>query len=300
MAGKTDTYTGMDKPKKSPGPLHSDLEQKLKGIPPQQWHSLIWYFVWMFGFLWIWQEASHQFITRTIPYSEFKALLAQHEVTDVAIGDAEITGKVAATNATPVAGNIATNAEMNSLKEAEAKSTAQIKNKIQTNNPERVTSVATNSNHTVEPAGVHFEPFVLNDSDLVKDLEKARVEFAGVRPSGISQALWAWVIPIAVMVLLWRFLSRRMMGLGQNLMSIGSSKARLVPDTETGVTFNDVAGCDEAKYELQEVVTFLKNPDRYKSLGATVPKGILLIGPPARARRYWPALSPAKRRFPSS
>jgi cell division protease FtsH len=75
-----------------------------------------------------------------------------------------------------------------------------------------------------------------------------------------------------------------MAGLGQNLMSIGSSKARLVPDTETGVTFDDVAGCDEAKYELQEVVTFLKNPDRYKSLGATVPKGILLVGPPGTGK----------------
>src|SRR5206468_5944897 len=60
----------------------------------------------------------------------------------------------------------------------------------------------------------------------------------------------------------------------------GKSRARLVPEKETGVTFKDVAGCDEAKYELQEVVDFLKHPDRYKAIGASIPKGVLLIGPP--------------------
>src|SRR5262249_13154091 len=64
----------------------------------------------------------------------------------------------------------------------------------------------------------------------------------------------------------------------------GKSKARLVPQQETGVAFNDVAGCDEAKFELQEVVDFLKNPDRYKSLGAKIPKGVLLIGPPGTGK----------------
>src|SRR5262249_22772154 len=64
----------------------------------------------------------------------------------------------------------------------------------------------------------------------------------------------------------------------------GKSKARLVPQQETGVAFNDVAGCDEAKFELQEVVDFLKNPDRYKSLGAKIPKGVLLVGPPGTGK----------------
>ena len=86
------------------------------------------------------------------------------------------------------------------------------------------------------------------------------------------------------MVLLWRFLSRRLGSIGQGIMSFGASKAKVVADKDTGVTFNDVAGCDEAKYELQEVVTFLKNPDRYKALGAAIPKGILLVGPPGTGK----------------
>lgn len=67
-------------------------------------------------------------------------------------------------------------------------------------------------------------------------------------------------------------------------MSIGKNKARIVVDKNTGVTFDDVAGCDEAKFELQEVVDFLKNPDRYKALGAKIPKGVLLVGPPGTGK----------------
>src|SRR5207248_4963892 len=73
-------------------------------------------------------------------------------------------------------------------------------------------------------------------------------------------------------------------GAGQSILSFGKSRARLVAEKETGVTFNDVAGCDEAKYELQEVVDFLKNPNRYKSLGAKIPKGVLLVGPPGTGK----------------
>jgi cell division protease FtsH len=86
------------------------------------------------------------------------------------------------------------------------------------------------------------------------------------------------------MVVIWSFLSRRMGAGAQSILSIGKNKARIVVDRDTGVTFADVAGCDEAKFELQEVIDFLKNPDRYKSLGARIPKGVLLVGPPGTGK----------------
>src|SRR4029079_8813723 len=92
------------------------------------------------------------------------------------------------------------------------------------------------------------------------------------------------LFPIAVMVFIWSMLSRRMGKAGESLLSFGKSKARLAADKETTVTFNEVAGCEEAKYELHEVVDFLKNPDRYKSIGAKIPKRVLLVGPPGTGK----------------
>src|SRR5438445_574282 len=90
-----------------------------------------------------------------------------------------------------------------------------------------------------------------------------------------NSPLWylAWMLPIGVMILIWSFISRRIGSAGESILSFGKSRARLVAEKETGVTFSDVAGCEEAKYELEEVVDFLKQPERYKSMGANIPKG---------------------------
>jgi cell division protease FtsH len=200
----------------------------------------------MLGTLWFWQEAARQMTTSTIPYSEFKQLAAQHKVSDLTVNETDITGKLVA----PIMTNAST----------------------------------TNVVHTNAFSPTMFRTVRVEDPNLVSDLAKANVQFTGVRPTFISQLIWAWVIPIALMVLFWRLLSKRMGNLGQGFMSIGASRAKVVADKETRVTFDDVAGCDEAKYELQEVVTFLQNPERYKALGAAIPKGILLVGPPGTGK----------------
>jgi cell division protease FtsH len=99
--------------------------------------------------------------------------------------------------------------------------------------------------------------------------------------------LLSWVMPVLLFVALWWYLGKRFaesQGLGGGLMSIGKSKAKIYVEADTGVTFDDVAGVDEAKDELREVVDFLKSPADYGRLGGRMPKGVLLVGPPGTGK----------------
>ena len=87
----------------------------------------------------------------------------------------------------------------------------------------------------------------------------------------------SWIIPIAIFFLIWRFAMKKM-GPGMGVMSFAKSKAKMFAENETKVTFTDVAGIDEAKEELQEVVEFLSNPGKFQKLGGRIPKGVLLVG----------------------
>jgi cell division protease FtsH len=93
----------------------------------------------------------------------------------------------------------------------------------------------------------------------------------------------AWILPLGLLVLFWLYLARGS-GIGQAAMSFGKSRARLVADRDIEVSFRDVAGCEEAKAELAEVVTFLRHPERFTSVGAKIPKGVLLVGPPGTGK----------------
>jgi cell division protease FtsH len=276
--------------RKTPPQLPDDWRGNVGQWAPQKWGPLLWYFVLMLGMLWVWQEAAHQIATRTIPYSKFKELVAQHRVTDLAISDTEITGQALPKPTEKPGGTQPVQAGTNEVKASKAPSADETRVAAPSNVKAETNAVAgaAGSGKTkaelAQTQPYAFRTVRVDDPDLVKDLEKAGVAFTGVSTGLMSKLIWAWVVPIAAMVLLWRFLARRIGSMGQGIMSFGSSKAKVVADKDTGVTFNDVAGCDEAKFELQEVVTFLKNPDRYKSLGATIPKGILLVGPPGTGK----------------
>jgi cell division protease FtsH len=125
------------------------------------------------------------------------------------------------------------------------------------------------------------------DPDLAKDLAQYDVQFSGVVESSLFRDILSWVAPALVFFAIWMLLSRRMAeqgGLGGGLLSIGKSKAKVYVETDTKVTFDDVAGVDEAKEELREVVGFLKDPQRYTRLGGHIPKGVLLVGPPGTGK----------------
>jgi cell division protease FtsH len=125
------------------------------------------------------------------------------------------------------------------------------------------------------------------EPELAARLEKFNVPYSRVFESALLRDLLSWVVPALVFFGLWYFVIRRMAdrqgGLG-GFMSIGKSRAKVYVETDTGVTFADVAGVDEAKQELQEVVEFLQHPKEYGRLGAHIPRGVLLVGPPGTGK----------------
>lgn len=125
------------------------------------------------------------------------------------------------------------------------------------------------------------------DQDIAQELEKHNVRFTGQLESTFFRDLLSWVMPVLLFFGLWWYIGRRIAeggGLGGGLMQIGKSKAKVYVESNTGVTFADVAGVDEAKDELREVVDFLKAPGDYGRLGGRMPKGILLVGPPGTGK----------------
>jgi cell division protease FtsH len=130
------------------------------------------------------------------------------------------------------------------------------------------------------------------DPALAKDLAASGIKYEGMIENTVIHDVLSWVLPVLLMFGLWNLLARKMMkdggmgglgGLG-SMMNVGKSRARVFAETEVSVHFADVAGVDEAKDELRESVDFLKNPQSYGRLGARMPKGILLIGPPGTGK----------------
>ena len=127
-------------------------------------------------------------------------------------------------------------------------------------------------------------------SDLTKALDAKGVEYEGKiveTPNPILSFIVSWILPIAIMYLIFSLLMRNLskhMGGGGGIMGIGQSKAKVYMEKQTGVTFADVAGQDEAKEALEEIIDFLHNPDKYAAIGAKLPKGALLVGSPGTGK----------------
>ncbi|PYN72133.1 MAG: cell division protein FtsH [Candidatus Rokuibacteriota bacterium] len=209
----------------------------------------IWYFVAALLILFLIQALVLAPHVENLSYSEFKSLVAKGKVSNLVVGKQVITGTLAA----------------NGLEGLLPK--------------EKIDELKRYG------GGVHrFGTARVDDPGLVAELEAAHVTFTGSVENTWLTALLSWVVPALVFVGLWAFVMRRMGNAQSGLLAIGKSRAKVYVQHSTGVTFDDVAGIDEARGELMEIVDFLKQPERYQRLGGRIPKGVLLVGPPGTGK----------------
>lgn len=195
----------------------------------------IWYvLLGMWGVLIIHNMLFSAFSIKTIPYSEFLKLVKEGKVTEVAITQNQIQGRL--------------------LDNGSGSGQSKLFRTVRV------------------------------DSDISQLLEENNIRFKGEIESTFFRDLFSWIIPIFIFVGIWYFMMRRMAGQQPGFMSLGKNKAKIYMQDDMNVTFDDVAGVDESKQELVEVIDFLKEPQKFTKVGGKIPRGILLVGPPGTGK----------------
>jgi len=132
--------------------------------------------------------------------------------------------------------------------------------------------------------GKVFNTVALSDPDLLRELEAQKVKYKGeYQNPWLRELFFGWILPLGILAAIWGVAMKRMR-MGGDVMTFGRSRAKLYAEKGVKVTFEDVAGVEEAKEELQEIIEFLKNPEKFQRLGGRIPKGVLLVGPPGTGK----------------
>lgn len=131
-----------------------------------------------------------------------------------------------------------------------------------------------------------YQTYIINDPSFVPLLDSKNVEYYAAAPEkpSVWMSLISMFLPLVILFFLLRFMTKKMSGGANGVLSFNQNKSQIVAEGDTGVRFTDVAGCDESKQELEEVVDFLKSSEKYAKMGAKIPKGVLLVGPPGTGK----------------
>ena len=215
--------------------------------PPGGWKfSLIYLLILIVG-LSLFNYVFLRRVNPTIDFSEFKARIASGEIKRVELSDSYFIGYTS----------------------YQQRNTAPGMMLVPRSSPEQV-----------------YRTVPINDPDIIKLMDERNVAYYAVSREGstILNIIFSWVLPIAFFLIIWRFLMKRLGPMGGNVLSVGQNKAVVVAEGDIVTRFIDVAGVDEAKEELMEVVDFLKNSKKYTEIGGKIPKGVLLVGPPGTGK----------------
>jgi len=139
-------------------------------------------------------------------------------------------------------------------------------------------------NSETEDGKAKYFKTVRVDSQTSQLLDKYKVKYSGTVESTFIRDILSWILPVFIFLGVWYFLMKKMMPQQPGFMSLGKSKAKIYKQEATGITFDDVAGVEEAKAELEEIIDFLRNPDKFVDFGGQMPKGLLLVGPPGTGK----------------
>ena len=242
-----------DKAKKE---LNSEnLDKRVKKIKQGKYKFSLWYFLLVIAVLAVLNMFLVKSPETSIDYSTFKEKIEIGEIVRVKMTSTLYTGYT----------------QTNQQYEAEMITS--------------ITSRLSGGNNEVK--GIVYSTVPLNDPSLLPLMDETQVEYYAVHEKNnyFLDILISWIVPLILLVIVWRFIFKRMGNMGgNNVMSFGQNNAKIVAEEDLNTRFDDVAGCEESKEELIEVVDFLKNPKKYTEIGGKIPKGVLLVGPPGTGK----------------
>ena len=263
--------------------MKEDKDKKPPRKIEKRIHFSIWYLVFGLIIMYFLQTTILRQHVHDIPYSQFKQLVREGRIKECQVGADKIVGTFFEKATVIDSLRSVYGYESDSL---DIKKELDFRKMLFAQLDSLPTGTFNNQRLEVAKAWglARFRTIAVNDKELINDLQKFGIQFTGKPPDNpFFNFLLIWMLPLGILAVIWFLFIRRMNPTG-GMMSIGKSKAKVYVEGETKVSFDDVAGVDEAVEEVKEVVEFLKNPKKFQKLGGRIPKGVLLVGPPGTGK----------------